>query len=131
MGASAALQSGLFTAINALGYTTYTVRPQASDGAATAVFPHVQLGTIVLNENDTDTTDGFDFVARIHTRWRGGSELVGKAIQDAIYGALHNGSLTVTGWSKVLIQRRSSDVTRLEDGSFHGVCEYRGLITEA
>lgn len=131
MGASVALQSAFYDALSGLGWTVYSARPQASDGGAGGVFPHVQIGQIVLAPFDTYAEIGFDFIARIHTRGRGGSELPVKAMQDEIYGRLHRGTLTLVGWTLILMDRQSSDVTRLPDGEFHGVCEYRGLLQQA
>ena len=129
--AGAPLKSALYEAISGLGITTYTVRPQASDGADGAVYPHIQIGPVLFNEWDAKAENGFDFIARIHTRWRGGSEFPGLQIQGELYRRLHNGDLTIDGFELVLMQRQLSDVTRLADGSFDGVCEYSGLIEAA
>lgn len=129
MGASVEIKQGLYTAINGLGYTTYTVTPQLADGGADVDWPHVQIGAVVHSVWDTNTENGFDFTARIYTRWRGGSEKPGLLIQDAIYAALHHQSITITGYRLILLERQSSSTTRL-DGSFTGLCEYHALITE-
>jgi hypothetical protein len=102
--------------------------PQAVDGGDAGPFPYVEVGRVVLAEMDTKDALGFDFVARIHTRSRSGSAREAKLIQGAIYGALHLVALPVTGWRMILLRRETSEVTRAQDGSFHGVCEYRGLI---
>ncbi len=134
MGASVEIKQGLYTAINGLGYTTYTVTPQLADGGADTDWPHVQIGAVVnsvwdSNPGNTVTGHGFDFTARIYTRGRGGSEKPGLLIQDAIYAALHHQSITITGYRLILLERQSSSTTRL-DGSFTGLCEYHALITE-
>jgi len=131
MGISAALPAALYEAISGLGITTYTVRPQASDGADTAVYPHIQIGALVMSVWDTMSDDGHDFTVRVHTRWRGGSELPGREIQDSIYGVLHHGPLNIDGYRLIFLERQNSDVTRLPDGSFNGVCEYHGLVETA
>jgi hypothetical protein len=51
-----------------------------------------------------------------------------KEIQGQIYARLHHGDLTITGQRLILLRRETSEVTRASDGSFHGICEYRGLI---
>lgn len=128
MGASVALQAAFYAAISGLGLTVYADRPQAKDGGDPAVYPHVQIGLIVLAPFDTATETGFDFVVRLHTRGRGGSALPVKSLQDELYARLHRGALQIDGHSLILMDRLTSDLTRLEDGTFHGVCEYRGLI---
>ena len=129
MGALQATKTALYEAIASLGFTTYTVTPQATDGGADAAFPHVQIGAVVQSVWDTNSSDGFDFTARIYTRWRGGSEAIGLAMQDEIYARLHHGALSIDGYSLVLLERQASSTTRL-DGSFQGLCEYHALITE-
>ena len=129
MGAAQATKQAIYEAIAELGFTTYTVTPQATDGGADAAFPHVQIGAVVHSPFDTNSDNGFDFTARIYTRWRGGSEAVGLAMQDAIYDRLHHGALSIDGYSLIFLERQMSSTTRL-DGSFTGLCEYHALITE-
>lgn len=129
MGALQATKIALYEAIAGLGFTTYTVTPQATDGGSDTAFPHVQIGTVVQSVWDNNSRDGFDFTARIYTRWRGGSEAIGLAMQDQIYDRLHHGALSIDGYSLILLERQSSSTTRL-DGSFTGLCEYHALITE-
>jgi hypothetical protein len=131
MAAEFEVQKALYAAINGLGYVCYDAAPQAADGGSAASFPYVEIGAIVMVEFDTAYETGFDFVARIHTRSRSGAMKETKDIQGAIYARLHRGTLAVTGYNTILIQREASDVTRVSDGSFHGVCEYRGLIEYA
>lgn len=129
MGAAQATKRALYEAIAGLGFTTYTVTPQLADGGSATDWPHVQIGAVVHSPWDTNSDNGFDFVARIYTRWRGQSETTGLAMQDAIYERLHNGALDITGYSLILLERQMSAVTPLE-GSFTGLCEYHALITE-
>lgn len=129
MGAAQATKAALYEAIAGLGLTTYTVTPQATDGGSDAAWPHVQIGTVVHSAWDTNSDNGFDFTARVFTRWRGQSEVMGLAMQDLIYHRLHHGALDITGYRLLLLERQSSSTTRL-DGSFTGLCEYHALITE-
>lgn len=128
MGAEVEVQKAFYSALTALGLRVYDAAPQAADGGSSATYPYVEVGTIVFADFDTKDRNGFDFVARLHTRSRSGSMLEAKTIQGQMYAALHNGSLTIAGFNSVLLRRELSDVTRAADGSFHGVCEYRGLI---
>lgn len=129
MGALQATKTALYEAIAGLGFTTYTVLPQVTDGGAAAEFPHVHIGAVVQSVWDTNSDNGFDFTARIYTRWRGGSETPGLAMQDAIYDRLHHGALTLTGYRLIFLERQTTSTTQL-DGSFTGLCEYHALITE-
>ena len=134
MSADFEIQKALYTAltgngtVNGLVNAVYDFAPQVADGGSGGAFPYIEIGTILNGEMDTKTRNGFDFVARIHTRSRAGSAKETKDIQGAIYNALHLQSLSVTGYATILLRRETSDVMRTPDGAFHGVCEYRGLI---
>lgn len=130
MSAEFEIQKALYTALSGIGLTVVDRGQQAADGGSATPFPYVEVGFIVMNPSDTATETGFDYLARIHTRSRSGSMKEAKDIQGAIYERLHRGSLTVTGYQHILIQREQSEVLDAPDGSFHGVCEYRGLITK-
>jgi hypothetical protein len=124
-----AVQQALFTALSGLGLRVVDRGRQASDGGDATVFPYVEVGFIVMNPFDTATETGFNYLARINVRSRSGSMAQSKAIQSQIYDRLHRGALTITGFQHILIQRERSEVLDAPDGSFHGVCEYRGLMT--
>ena len=121
-------QAALFSALSAIDLRVYDSAPQQANGASLATFPYVEVGAIVMAPMDTKERNGFDFVARIHTRSRSASMREAKESQGAIYARLHHGDLTITGQRLILLRRETSDVTRAADGSFHGICEYRGLI---
>lgn len=122
MSAETAIQGALFSALSSLGLTVVDA------GQEKAVWPYVEVGFIVLTAWDTAPETGHNYVARIHTRSRSSSMKEAKEIQGQIYDRLHRGALTIAGHNHVLIQREKSEVIRAPDGSFHGVCEYRGLI---
>jgi hypothetical protein len=121
-------QSALYTALTALGLRVYDSAPQVADGGAVAVFPYVEVGAIILAYWDTKSEAGFDVAIRIHTRSRSGSMKEAKDIQGQIYDRLHRGALVVTGYGTIDLYRETSDVMRASDNSFHGVCEYRGML---
>lgn len=124
MSAEIAVQGALFSALSGLGLTVYDAAPQEPS------WPYVEIGATQLVAYDTFTETGFDVMARIHTRSRSAGMKEAKEIQGAIYAALHRKPLIVTGFTTILIWREVSEPpTRAPDGSFHGVCEYRGLIT--
>lgn len=128
MSAEFAVQKALFDALTALGLTVYDSAPQRTDAGGQADYPNVTVGEIVFAPWDDKGVNGFDFVARIHTRSRSPGMKQAKDIQGAIYDRLHHGDLVIEGYALTLLRRELSDVTRVTDGSFHGVCEYRGLI---
>jgi len=131
MGAEVEVQRALYDALSLLGLRVYDSAPQAVDGGSNATFPYVEVGTVAFAPWDTSREQGHDFVARIHTRSRSASMMETKTIQGQIYTRLHLGLLTIVGHDLILIRREASDVIRAPDGSFHGVCEYRGLIEQA
>lgn len=129
----AAIQTALFERLDgaSLGATVVEYMPQAPDGGSDAGFPYVAIGRVIFTENDTQTTNGGAFVARIHTHTRDGSMVDCKAIQDAIYRALHRQELTVSGASNFSLLRIDTDTQHMGDGKVHGICEFRGLIEES
>lgn len=122
-----ALQKALYDAVSTLGYRTYDAAPQVVGGGG---FPYVEIGQIAIAQFDTDTSTGFDYVARIHVRSASTAMAEAADIQDAIYDRLHNGVIAVDGYQSILLQRESSDILRTAENTIHGVCEYRGLITK-
>jgi hypothetical protein len=101
--------------------------PQASDGSTG--YPHIAVGEVVFAPMDTYGELGADFVARIHVRSRAAGRKEAKQIQAAVYARLHRtASFALTDHRLIDLQWQMSDVTRLADGTFHGVSEFRGLI---
>lgn len=125
------VQKALYLAVSGLSINTYDSAPQQADGASLGVFPYVEVGAIILTEWDTSGETGFDFIARVHTRSRSAAMSEAKGIQAQIYARLHRGTLAVTGFNTINVTREQSFCERAGDGSFHGVCEYRGLIEYA
>ena len=131
MGAEVEVQRAFFNKLATLGTPVVDAGRQAADGGSATPFPYVAIGAIVLAQFDTARENGFDFAARIHTRSRSASMLECKTIQGQLYALLHNATLAVAGANFILLQRETSDCVREQDGTFHGVCEYRGLIETA
>lgn len=128
MSAEIEVQRMLSSALSGIGLTVYDFAPQAADGGSNAKYPYVEIGAIILSEWDTATELGFNMLARIHTRSRSAGAKECKVIQGQIYAALHRTQLPITGQNNILMMREMSDCTRIADGTFHGVCEYRALI---
>lgn len=113
-------------AVSALVSTVVDFGERKHNGST--VYPYVAVGDIIRNEWDTDTSNGFDAVFRVHTWTNTGSAKLALDIQGAIYAVLHKQDLTITGASTINLYRMSSFVMRDPSGAHHGVCEYRGLI---
>ena len=122
------LQRALRIRLEGAGLRVYDFAPQSADGASLATFPYVEIGFLIATEWDTNSELGMSVTARIHTYSRSGSTAETRAIQGVIYGSLHRQTFTVSGTNMILTMREMSDCSRMPDGSFHGVCEYRSLI---
>ena len=126
------IQSAIYTALSgsaaliSLGVEVTDFGPRPNDGAQP--YPYVAIGSIILAEMDTKTSNGFDAAIRIHTHSNSGSAKQCREIQDAIYTALHRVDLTVSGFNAIQVYRVDSDITQAATGAFHGVCEYRALF---
>jgi hypothetical protein len=129
MSAEVEVQRTLYEGLLPIGLPVYDAAPQAPDGASLATFPYIEVGAIILTPFDTFEEIGFTIAARIHTRSRSRSMLETKTIQGQIYAILHRGALPVAGFRMIDLTRETTECMRVADGSFHGVCEYRGQIT--
>ena len=129
-------QRSLFAALNTakatLGVTgVYDIAPQPSDAGSASNYPMIVMGRILANQADTQTTVGFELTCRIHTWSVTGSMLECKTIQGKIFDILHRQTLAVTGARNFVILRNDTDCLHEQDGTVHGVCEYRALVEEA
>ena len=129
MGVEVEVQRSLYNALTAAGLTVVDFAAQAADGGSLTGYPYVEVGEVIVSEFDTATELGFSFLARIHTRSRTAGALEAKTVQGTIYAALHRVEMAVTGQINIQLTREMSMCNRAPDNSFHGVCEYRGLIT--
>lgn len=128
MGAEITVQKAIYDALSAVPLRVYDAAPQDSDGGSTATFPYVEIGMIAFSEMDDKAVNGFEFVARIHTRSRSASMMETKELQGQVYAALHYADLPMSGQRMVLLRRETSIIQRAPDRTFHGVCEFRGQI---
>ena len=104
----------------------YSKKPQADDGGSDSPFPYIVM-RFFYGENDTKTENGFNVLMRLHTWGRTGSDKEVKQIQGLIYTVLHKNEPSVTGHTVISLTREGSDVID-DDGTIHGVCDYRALI---
>lgn len=118
------------TALLASGSSSIVDRvpPNRPDSA----YPFVVIGDIAMAEWDTKTTLGGDYEVVVHC-WSiyGGNKEIGQ-IQGAVYDALHEQTLTVTGQACVLVRQRDARVIREPDGlTRHGVQRFQALLEES
>ena len=93
--------------------------PQTDDES---VYPCVVIDAITSNQNDTDTTNGFDATVMIHTWSISPSNVIVSNIQDVIYSLLHRKK----GGNISGISCELSEILRDPDGiSRHGVQRFR------
>jgi hypothetical protein len=113
---------------NDAGKAVYDSVPQVAESESSTAFPYVVIGECTVVNADTDDMDGQEHVITLHTwsRYRGKKEV--KQIHAAIYAALHDAALTVTGYTAVYCFFESSEVFGDPDGlTQHGVSRYRVL----
>lgn len=94
-------------------------------------FPYVTFAADSEEQWDTDDSHGFEAVVEVHTwsRFRGLGET--KRIQQAIYNALHDVSLTVIRHNVVLCLWESAQQFVDPDGlTRHGVQRFRVILVQ-
>lgn len=132
-----ALQAGIYAKLT--GYSALTtalggskVYDHVPQGTAA---PFVVIGEDTLAEWDTKSKDGWEATITLHV-WdfqKAGRKSV-KTLLSHIHDALHNQSVTVTGYTLVLLRREFQETfqeTGIEgqnDHYYHGVARYRAII---
>jgi hypothetical protein len=105
------------------------VYDEVSQGTAAGVTkPYIVIGESTQADWSTKTFDGQESTITLHafSEYKGQKEV--KQIGNAIYGALHNGTLSVSGQTLVLCQFEFSDSFMEGDGvTRHLVQRYRTL----
>jgi len=108
----------------------YDYVPQADKAEDDSKFPYVVVGDTTAAQWDTDDIDGHEHTATLHIwdRYRGGTRV--RAIQSAIYEALHRASLVLTGHSSIFCYfDYSGTVGDPDPRTEHGVVRYR-IVTQ-
>lgn len=138
----AALQIAIYGALSGSAALTTVLGAAAS----TRVFDHVPENTpfpyIVIGDDETSRFDtyergGIDVLIELNvfdrsdaTTGRRG-RLKTRQVLDAIYGVLHNQSLTVTGNAHVMMFYEGGGTILEDDGlSYRGIAQY-GIFTQA
>lgn len=92
-------------------------------------FPYVTIGEDVLNEFDTDTTNGHNVSLTIHTWTRKAGRKQAKTIQGLIYDTLHNSTLVMTGYIMILMRQIDETTLMDPDGKTrHGVQTFNAIL---
>lgn len=112
------------------GKAIYDQPPQPSAPESSTGFPFVVLGDDTATEWDTDSSFGQETTITLHVFSRATARKECKQIQDAIYNALQDASLAVTGHTAVLCFFEFSESFADPDGATqHGVSRFR-ILTE-
>ena len=126
----AAIYSKLSGAAAITALTSTVVDFGTDDEDQSLAYPYVSIGDAIFAEWDTDNTTGFDVLLRVHSYSDSSSAKECKQMQAAIYATLHRQGLTVSGYETLFMDRESSSILRTSLGAFHGVCEYRALLSK-
>ncbi len=109
------------------GKAVYDRAPQSNlSELASGVFPFVVIGDDTAAEFDDDDTEGQETTLTLHawSRYAGKKEV--KQVLDAIYNALHDKPLTVTGQIVIFIFFEFMETIADPDGlTQHGVIRFR------
>lgn len=108
--------------------SVFTHLPQSDDNA---VFPCIVIDYPKLNQNDTDTTIGFDCTLLIHS-WSVERTFKQCAdIQTALYNSLHRATLTISSFKFSGISCEFNEILLDPDGiSRHGIQRFRIFIEQ-
>lgn len=113
------------------GSAVYDAVPQVDDTGSGLEFPFVAIGDDTILEWDTDDAFGTEATVTLHiwSRQQGRSEV--KAIQGAIYDALHFQNLSITGYHTVVMLCEFEE-TMMDSDTYtrHGVSRYRIIFHE-
>ena len=127
----ATLQSLLSSYAYSNGQTVpsvFTHLPQSDDNA---LFPCVVIDYPIFNQNDTDTTIGFECTVLIHSWSVERTYKQCADIQTAVYNSLHRSTLAVTDFKFSGISCELSEVFLDPDGiSRHGVQRFKIFIEQ-
>lgn len=92
-------------------------------------FPYVTMGDQTVTDWDSHTFDGANSTLTIHTWARGASRKPCLEIMSKIYSILHNGPLTVPGFSVVVCRFEFGESSLDPDGqTYHGVQRFRLIV---
>lgn len=120
-----------YTALTSKVVGIYSQVPQPDDAQLDSAFPYVTFGIPSAQPFDTKTHDGLNAVIQVHIWTRTNSDLVRRAINDAVYDALHKYDLVVSSAATVALGFETYSELMDPDGeTMHGVLSFRVLIDE-
>ena len=92
-------------------------------------YPYVTLGESSISDWSSKTTEGTEHNFTLHIWSREGGRKQAAQIMERIHTLLHQGNLTITGQSLVLMRFVSSNIVLENDGwTHHGVMRFRALL---
>lgn len=104
----------------------YDVVPQPSDAGDDSEFPFIVIGPHNPLRSDDKGQDGLDVLTQVHLFDRGYSAISWLGIRDAVYDALHNHGLTVSGANVYnCLFERAEDIGDPDGVTRHGVMFFR------
>jgi hypothetical protein len=90
----------------------------------------VTIGADESDDFSSHTFDGGDVDVMVHVWSRGAGREDCKDVMGDVYRILHNGSITVSGFSVVLLQFDFANTEIDPDGqTYHGVLRFRAIVT--
>lgn len=108
------------------GARVYDAVPRA------VVFPYVTFGPSLVRDWSTGTESGAEHALTLRVWSKAGGERETHRILDALRGALHEASLTLSGHRLVSLRHEASDTARGADGeTYAGVARFRAVTEPA
>lgn len=96
---------------------------------AGASFPYITIGDADIADLSSLGALGTEQRVELHIWSREGGRAQAATIMDAVYGLLHNGSLTIIGQQLISIRFLSSEIMLENDGwTYHGRMQLRVLL---
>ncbi len=81
-----------------------------------------------IRKLDTASERGFEHALNFHVWSRYGGRKEAKAVLDALYGVLHDATLSLSGHRLVNLRFELADIFRDADGeTYHAVARYRAV----
>lgn len=94
-------------------------------------YPYVTIGENTQSDWGSKTFTGFDDTISIHTWSRGAGRKSCAEIMSDIYSAIHEGSLSVSGFKVTVLRQEFSEIILDPDGqTYHGIQRFRITLRE-
>ncbi|MDX2288554.1 MAG: DUF3168 domain-containing protein [Hyphomicrobiaceae bacterium] len=125
-----ALQRAIFERLSADGQLTALIGPSRiyDDVPREAEFPYVTFGQTMLSEYSTGEAEGYEHVVTLHVWSRANGRRQTHEVMAAVRAALHDASLTLTGYRLVNLRHELSEARRDPDGdTYHGLVRFRAV----